>query len=161
MAHSFVVAAWTELIVYICVYCPILIYHLHRFQSQQSHIVYSLRYCKITIAQCVILIVKLIFNAIVGMADSYRLYKHNSFIDLTLHAVGAYLTSFFLYCFVWKFWLLRFNIMLHAAVIGRYEVRMNSSYYYSDRSQKYVIVSLVNGKPLSTTKTTLIRTHFT
>ena len=126
---------WSYVFVYVCVYSPFLIYHLFRFGSKQTHVIYRLRYSKITIFQAVIFIFKLFLGATTGVACTYQLYQENSLTDNILDAADAYISTFFLYCFVWKFWLLRFNIMLHSALMNcEWKSVINSKGYTQHKS---------------------------
>ena len=94
-------------VLWILIYCPIIIYHLREYQSRRHNVVYSMRYANITVIQYVIFICKLIFG-VFAMASSFIIFDRFSIEDKLIHSVNAYLAAFFLYCFVWKFWLLRY-----------------------------------------------------
>jgi len=79
--------------------------------------VYLLRYNNITTIQSILLICKLVFGVFASVSSIW-LFGHGSWQDNIVRAINAYLAAFFLYCFVWKFWLLRYNIMLNNVVIG-------------------------------------------
>eukprot|EP01083_Nonionella_stella_P015277 42748_1 len=102
---------------WVCVYCPVIIYHLRKYHVRETNIVYILRYSNITIIQSILFIIKLIFG-VFTMASSVHIFGQNTLEDDIVRAINAYLAAFFLYCFVWRFWLLRYNIMLNNIVIN-------------------------------------------
>ena len=130
--------AWSYVIMYIGAYCPFLMYHLRRFHAQQAHIVMTLRHSSITTIQAVIFIIKLIFDGVVGLLYWYGIYEWDTTTDKVLTAINAYLAAFWLYGFVWKFWLLHFNIHLHSAVIGSEWKSVINHKNYSHSNSFYV-----------------------
>lgn len=152
--------AWTYFAVYICVYSPFLFHHLRRYKQQKSHIVYTLRYSKITIIQCEIFIFKLIFNTAQGMTYMYDMYGHDSLTNRILTAINAYIAAFFLYCFVWKFWLLRFNIKLHSDVIGSEWKSVIDHEHYAHSNSFYVKYRRKLGKPKPTMRVCMAMAFF-
>ena len=112
------------------IYFPILVYHLINYCKRGTNIVYLLRYCNITVIQSILFILKLLYG-IFTAASSVYIFGHNTTADFIIRAVNAYLAAFFLYCFVWKFWLLRYNIMLNNIV-------MNSEWKSIINPNKYV-----------------------
>jgi len=139
--------AWSYVGVYICVYSLFLIYNLHQFRSRQSHIIYTMRFSHITILQAAIFLFKLWVDAAKGMTFMYSLYDDASLTDRLFIVFNAYIASFFLYCFVWKFWLLRFNILLHSSLIdSEWKSVLNSS-KYTHRNSFYVKYRRTLGKP--------------
>ena len=130
--------AWAYLFVYMSIYTPILVYHLRRFSQRKIHIVYSLRYSNITVLQCSIYVIKLFIHTAWGMTYLYGLYGADSIIEKIIIAVDAYVAAFFLYCFVWKFWLLRYSILLHSALLNSEWKSIINSKGYTQHSSFYV-----------------------
>ena len=129
---------WCQFAIFICLYNPFLIFHLRRFSAQQWNIIYAMRYCKITILQCYIFIVKLCMYTIWNITWIYGLYDYHSTANNTFWIIEAALTSLFLFCFLWKFHLLRYNIMLHSAVMGSEWKAVINSTTYCQRNSFYI-----------------------
>lgn len=132
------VVAWIDLFISLCVYCPFLIYHLHQYLQQKSHIVYSMRYCQITTYQTVILIIKLMNHSAWSLAYAYEVADYCSTTEFIFWLIDTYLNEFLLFSFIWKFWLLGYNIKLQAAILGSEWKSIIDSEHHKQRKSFYV-----------------------
>jgi len=118
----------TCIILWIFIYIPIISYHLHKYRKRGTNIVYLLRYSNITVIQSILYIIKLILG-VYSLASAVTIYGHASFETKIANGVIAYNAAFFLYCFVWKFWLLRYNVMLNNIVLnGEWKLIINKDH---------------------------------
>ena len=114
---------------WILIYCPMMAYNLKKYGSRRHDIVYQSRYSSITVIQCLLLMLKLLFQ-VFATASAVYLFGHNSLEDDIVKSVDAYLAALFLYCFVWKFWLLSYAIILnHIAIDNEWKSVINSKEY--------------------------------
>lgn len=78
---------------------------------------YALRYSSITVIQSVTFLIKLIVQAVWHMLEHHGSCENHSICGRSFTATNGYIAAFFLYCFVTKFWLLRYNILLNEVLI--------------------------------------------
>merc|ERR1719474_100631 len=132
------ISRWTNVVIWTLIFIPILSYHLRNYRAQQSHTVYRLRYSSITVIQCYLLILKYLAaatnEALLG-SSVYELYSPLDYANTTLI---RYLAMFFQYCFVAKFYLLRFNIWLHQNLTKYAWKSVIDGTQYSSRRRFYV-----------------------
>merc|ERR1719242_1075644 len=88
--------------VYLCIYGPLLVYHLTKFHAKRSSLIYVMRFCNITIIQGVIHLLYLILQAAHGLTCMYGLYGYKSRTERIFESLEVCLGILFLYCFVWR-----------------------------------------------------------
>ena len=130
---------WISAIIQMFVMAPILLrYVVCQYRLQQNHIVYSVRYSIITCIQCLLLAIKVISYPTAELVFEYSdVWDLNSKCFNILIAISTCITFSFLFCFVWRLWLLRFNIIFSwiliqnewKSVIARSGNSLSSSFY--------------------------------
>ena len=112
------VLLWITFICRLFIIFPILIYYLREYRSKQHHIVFQMRYSKITVIQTILLLIELIVELTPDIIIEYSDLGHDSTLYHFYITIDAFVAGFFLYSFVWKLWLLRFNIMVNRILIS-------------------------------------------
>eukprot|EP01083_Nonionella_stella_P314699 1134697_1 len=141
-ATSVIVLSVLTSVLFTFIYIPMIGFHLREYHSRQQHLVYSLRYCNITIIQCVLLITKLLYDSFYSLASTL-LFDYHSTERKILSTINAYLASFLLYSFVWKFWLLRYDIIMNdivlnsdwKSIINPHAFQSTSTFYLKHRNR--------------------------
>eukprot|EP01083_Nonionella_stella_P056786 149345_1 len=129
-------------LLWVLVYAPIMIFHLKEYYTHQNDLVYKLRYWKITMIQCGLFIVKLLYDSFYMLVTAVVLDYHSTERKV-LATINAYLAAFFLYSFVWKFWLLRYDIIMNdivlnsdwKSIINPHAFQSTSTFYLKHRNR--------------------------
>eukprot|EP01084_Bolivina_argentea_P273108 465149_1 len=91
----------------ICVYIPLSIYHGYQYYKQRNHIILQKRYSSIMIYEIIVIILKMLVDAI---RDALKLYVHSSnYIYLAVNIFGGLLYKVMISIWVWRFWCLHFD----------------------------------------------------
>lgn len=111
---------------FILCYAPYLLYHFRRYYKQHNHIVFKKRKNKITHWVCGLFIFKLFYGAI--MYNAFLIYDATSLTFNILLAIDDWVLMVILYFWVWRFYILFFELNWTINVLdNEWMVLLNSS----------------------------------
>ena len=98
-------------------YIFLIIYNIHKYWKNRNNIILQKRYCHITMYTAILLIPKIIFNAIMyctlividETSPEYTIYL----------AIDDFLGTIFYYLFLWRFWLIFFDTKWIISILNR------------------------------------------
>ena len=98
------------------IYVPLILYHGYKFYLKHNHLILRKRYAIITIYEIYLMTAKVIW-APIEHVSSYYLKPNNILHQLILFG-NIILTYFVLYCWVWKHFLIHYDVILTATIIN-------------------------------------------
>lgn len=124
-----------------CIYVPAILYHGRKYYLQRKHIVYVKRFAHIVLYEVYISITKCILIIIAFIIPWMYMFdtKELKEIGIISVAINAALTFALFYCFVWRFWMLHYNLQwTELALHNQWQSLINKNhYFYSSNNSKH------------------------
>eukprot|EP01084_Bolivina_argentea_P040922 75520_1 len=109
------------------IYIPIVIYYAYKYYTLRHHIVLQKRYCQITLFEILFVFCKFVWYPIALTAES--IVGDTSFIASLFWSFNNYFAYLSLYCFVWRFYMLWFDIKwMNNIINSQWKLIINPSY---------------------------------
>eukprot|EP01084_Bolivina_argentea_P290597 499204_1 len=141
-----IVSITSSLILWLCIYTPLLIYHSCKYYKNRSHIIYKARYANITIYEAVFIITKIIFDCFDNLFYALtNITKWSSLYAQLFDAGNRFLNYLVIWIWIWRIWMISYEIIYNNTLMEHeWKHVINTKYlsthfnYKSAKSKWYI-----------------------